>query len=627
MNKFWVKKLSITWKSEAEVLRFKNIFAIPSFHQRLEFAIEVRKAFFEFKPDVIAVELPRTLKIRIVEAVMRLPFISVVVYKEGKGKKFLYVPVEPADSLIEAIRLGIENNVPIEFIDLDVSRYRQKPFEHVEDYSIRKIGLEKFYGLMLPYLKKSNPRTKDYTRELYMAQQLRKLMKKHKRILFVLGMAHWERIKGLLTRSKPRKLEHVSRQLMKVFNLSLKSYKEVLREYPYITYLYELARKSSKLAQFDKFDAYKTTYLEASKQYYKDVGEHVNMTQLKGILQYSRNYALLEENLAPNLYHLVISAKNFVDDEYAGIVYDILTSYPFQDKSRLYPDIEIKPKRGSYETRTIPLRRRVPIARMKTKKIKLRRRPKEKYAGEWEEKWKKDYSGIWSYPPEDDMFEDYMRFIRKKALKLIMEENVKIHEFKTSLMDGLALKETLRNWHVKQKLYVREEPLIKGKIGPVIVIFEEDDVLEKKYDYQLTWLHEHDQESDLMIYATPPGENLLGPGISRGEYGGFCSIFPPFPRSHGYVNWQYGYFDERFRNKAERLLLGAIYNAADHKYIVYVAKKRPNPYIKSIAGKHGKYILFIPISQFNPSSIKRLRMVHYLNSTKVREWAKDFIFV
>ncbi|MHA1315185.1 MAG: hypothetical protein ACTSRB_14885 [Candidatus Helarchaeota archaeon] len=609
------------------MLSFENILAIPSFHQRLEFAIEARKAFFKFKPDVIAVEMPSTLKVRVVEAITRLPYISVVVYKEGMGKKFLYIPIEPADSLIEGIRLGIEHDIPVKFIDLDVYRYRQKAFERIEDYPIQKIGLEKFYEIMLPYMKKSNPRTKDYKRELFMAHQLKDLMKKYKRVLFILGMAHWERIKGFIKRSKPPKYKHARRKDVQIFNLAQKSHVEVLREIPHVIYRYELARKDqSQVKKFDKLEVYRNVYLDSRKKYYKDTGEQVNFSQLKGILQYSRNHALLEKELIPNMYHLIISAKNFVDDEYAAIVFDKLMEYPFQDKSRLYPDITIKRDRGMSRFKTIPLRRRIPISRARKRKIPIKRRPKEPEPGEWEKKWNRDYQGIYSYPPEDDMFENYMAFIRKKAMKLLIEDNIKVHEFKTSLMDGLELRETIRNWHVDKKIYVREEQQLKGKIGPVIVIFEEDDILDKKYDYRLTWKHEHDQESDLLIYATSPGVNIIGPGISRGEYGGFCSIFPPPPSYYYYQAWEDDYYPEMYRNKAEKLLLSAIYYAEDYKYIVYVAKKRPNPYIKSIASKRGKIIVFIPLSQFNPQSIKRLRMVHYLNSIKAREWAKNYIF-
>ena len=43
---------------EEPYIKFKNIFIIPTFHSRIEFAKLVRTALFKVFPDVIAVELP-----------------------------------------------------------------------------------------------------------------------------------------------------------------------------------------------------------------------------------------------------------------------------------------------------------------------------------------------------------------------------------------------------------------------------------------------------------------------------------------------------------------------------------------------------------------------------------------
>jgi hypothetical protein len=609
------------------MIQYQNVYVVPSFHSKIQFACEVRKLFFEIRPDVIAVELPEGVRDKVLEGINHLPNISVVMYAEAK-KKYVYIPIDPADSIIEAIRLGLEHNIPVEFIDLDVNNYRNKQYNFgVEGYSISKIGLDTFYHLILPQLSKSNYGTKDYQRELYMVKNLKRLMKNYKKVLFIVGMAHWERIKGFLKRNKLKDIENViQRAEIKLFNLLPKSYIEVLREIPYITYLYEINRKNIKTPEefFDKLEAYKTLYLNAKDNYFKNFGEPIHLAKMENILQYSRNYAFVENRLIPDLFHLVISAKNIVDDDYAGEVYDLAMSYFFQDKEQRYPSIEIRRKKGLFESRSVPLRRRVPIEKTVYKKIPLKRRPKEEYEGEWQEKWDKDYESVLSYPPEDLVFEDYMTYVRRKALKILMEDKVKIHEFNTSLMDGISMRDTLRNWHIDQKLYIREEIPPKGSIGPVVFVFETDDTLTHEYSYQLDWRHEHDQESDLYLYSTAPGINIIGPGISRGEYGGFSSIFPPGEYIDDTEYWNEL---EKVRNRADELLLKSIFLAGDHRYIVYAAKKPPDSYLKSLARKRGLYVIYIPLNEFNPSVIKKIRIVHFLNSTRVREYAKDYIFL
>ncbi|OQX63040.1 MAG: hypothetical protein B5M55_07500, partial [Desulfococcus sp. 4484_242] len=64
---------------------WRNIRIVPVIHNRMEFAIEVRRQFDEFKPDIVAVEYPDTLKSRVLQGVRRLPYLSVVFYEERDG--------------------------------------------------------------------------------------------------------------------------------------------------------------------------------------------------------------------------------------------------------------------------------------------------------------------------------------------------------------------------------------------------------------------------------------------------------------------------------------------------------------------------------------------------------------
>ena len=49
---------------------------------RLEFAIEVRRRILAARPAMVAIELPETLESAYLEAVQRLPQISVIFYSE-----------------------------------------------------------------------------------------------------------------------------------------------------------------------------------------------------------------------------------------------------------------------------------------------------------------------------------------------------------------------------------------------------------------------------------------------------------------------------------------------------------------------------------------------------------------
>ena len=75
---------------------WRDVRLLPIVHNRVEFALEVRRQFDEFRPDAVTVEFPPTLKEKIIKAVERLPLLSVVFYEDSEGI-FVYLPLEPTD--------------------------------------------------------------------------------------------------------------------------------------------------------------------------------------------------------------------------------------------------------------------------------------------------------------------------------------------------------------------------------------------------------------------------------------------------------------------------------------------------------------------------------------------------
>ena len=62
---------------------------------------------------------------------------------------------------------------------------------------------------------------------------------------------------------------------------------------------------------------------------------------------------------------------------------------------------------------------------------------------------------ICSYPPEDLVIEEYGRFLKQKAKAILSEERVRVEPFTTSILDGIDIRETIRNWH-RHKIFVRQ---------------------------------------------------------------------------------------------------------------------------------------------------------------------------
>jgi hypothetical protein len=63
---------------------------------RLEFSVEVRRAILRDRPQVVAVELPASLQEAWIQAVGRLPEMSLIFYPDeaAGGDQAVYVPIE-----------------------------------------------------------------------------------------------------------------------------------------------------------------------------------------------------------------------------------------------------------------------------------------------------------------------------------------------------------------------------------------------------------------------------------------------------------------------------------------------------------------------------------------------------
>jgi len=612
-----------------------TLITVPVLHGRLEFAVVVRQALEGVRPDCIAVELPETLSRWVLQAVARLPLLSVVSY-HGAEDRPVYLPIEPADPLVEAIRFGMEHDIPVHLVDQDVDRYRRHA-EHVPDpYAVKRLGHAAYCEA---YDKAAHEAVDaaDAGRESVMAFHLQQLLPGHQRVLFVGGMAHVRRVEALVHGSAlPEPLRRVRRDGVTLYHLAAESSREVLAEMPFLQVAYEQARSArgaaeprsgaersaqhetegvAALDRLDRLEQQLQLAQRARTRHEKRSGASVSATALGTMFRFARNYALVEGRLAPDLYQLLVGARGAVDDDFAHEVWDLATDWPWPGDSPGLPVLQLSIEELYEHARYIRFHRTLKTRRRNLLRL-VRRRPEQR-----PEAWKADWSGeaICSHPPEDIVIECYGDFLRKKARGMLSAESARVEPFMASLLDGIDVRETLRNWH-EGRLYVREHRVFSGDVGAVIVIFDEDTSESPRYPYCITWQGEHEQESDMALYSTPMGEQMVGPGISRCEYGGFLLTYPPGRMFHVFED---DYFDHA-ESKAERLLLAGIDYSVE-RLIVYVAAQPPRSRLKSIAERFGKKVVYIPIGDLSPLTLRRIRVFHVLDGHPVRAWAKEYV--
>jgi len=600
-------------------IEWRNVRLVPILHNRMEFAIEVRRQFEEFRPDRVAVEYPDTLGDKILQGVKRLPLLSVVYYEDKDGA-FTYLLLEPTDGQVEAVRMALSEGLPIHFVDRDTSGYPLDYSPMPDPYAVKTIG---HFLYSQAYLKVSQTHTsfpQDTLREKTMAYHLQRLNRKGERILFVGGLSHLPGLQDLLNQPQTQVIGRRKREGVGLAHLHKESSQEILSEIPYLAADYERARSSDGPDKMDRLKIISQLINIAAKNHWKKNKEDLSRTQIRILHKFARNYALLTGYLVPNFYQLIVAARGAADDNFAYEVWEKGGEYPWQTEEPGLPILYLKGEDIFLDQKRIRFHRRLKTMRRRLVPIPVKKKKRERYPGEW----KRDFKGfsICSYPPEDVVIEGYGHYLKKKAFEIKSEENSRIEPFMCSMMEGLDIRETIRDWE-SGTIYVKAERPLKGKVGSVVVIFDADlakEGSEENFPWCVTWLGEHAQESDMAFYSTPAGEIMDGPGISRCQYGGFMLTYPPM---RVYDIWKDPFFDFA-RNKPERLLMAALDYCLE-KHVVYMSATPPSGWCHSMAARLGKKIIYLPIGSFSPVTLKKIRQFHVLDGHPARKYAHHYI--
>jgi hypothetical protein len=611
---------------EPFTLRKNNIYAVPVTHYCMEMAAQVRLAFDAIQPDCVAVELAETMSLQLLHAASRLPDISVVIAYNKRHDPIYYL-CEPCDAAFEGLRSALEARVAAYCIDLDVDFYPDTRDLLPDPYAAQQIGLKAYYEVYLKSVKAGRiPKsTHDRQRETYMARRLKELSLSYDKVLFIGGMAHVDSILQQVDLLQFPPIDHAERESIQLCALTEASCREILAECGWISTKYEEARSDYRTTPShdtfppDRHQLIYNLYKESAEKYTQTTGHLFQSYNMRNLMKFVRNYALTCGRLMPDLYQILAAARGCVDPNFAYETWEKATYYPFRRNVDAIPEIDLSIADVWGHSKLLKFHLKQPsrknsnfFDRQRKNSSKARFLPPGPFS-------------ICSYPPEDLIIENFGDFLKKKGTQLLTEEAARTVPFSSSLEDGLDTKETIRHWHEK-KLYVKVHGKPPGGVGSVVVVFDEDSPQEgeqfnEKYPWRTTWLGEHTQESDMAFYATHTAANVVGPGISRCEYGGFMMSSPP-RRMHNVWN-DPDYFE--CRSKAEILLMAAI-DYAVKPLIVYVGTKPPRRALKNFAARFGKKVVYVPMGQLSPVTLNKLRIFHVLDGYDKRSIAGEYIY-
>ncbi|MBV9398771.1 MAG: hypothetical protein JO062_12385 [Bryobacterales bacterium] len=584
---------------------------------RVEFAAALRRLLLERKPKIVAVEAPGFLERAYRQALRRLPEMSVILYMEENGDedRAIYVPVEPADPFTEALRTAGDVGAETIFLEPDTNERPHLPDRYPDTYSIARVGIDAYVEA---YRVWPQPRTEEMIAHASAMAWKLQGADPEAEVVVVVSLNLLDLVLEAMElpqeepASRRRRVSEV-----RLLNPHPDCLAEITVEYPYLQERYEFFRLGGKeTGWLDRPRVQLELLREAEAKYTQSTGEKIAHWQRRALARYTRNLAQTSNELVANVYDLAVAARSIVDDNFGWEVWQMANRYLAQHETSPLETVKLTGDEIWLNTRKLRIRRRLPRPKQRLKPAGLKARKKEKYAGEWAKQTTGD--AICSYPPEDLVIEDYGRFLKKKAKAMLSEERVRVEPFTTSILDGIDIRETVRNWH-QRKIYVRQADRLAGEVGAVVVIFDED--REGRYQYLTTWLGEHQNESDMAFYSTYPFANLVGPGIGRAEYGGFLMTLPPRRLFDVWSDPDYDFAE----SKPERLLMAAL-DYSVQRFVVYVAAKPPRSIFRSIGAHLGRKILYVPIGALSPTKLKKVRVVHVLDSYARRTEAKDYLW-
>ncbi len=588
---------------------------------RVEFTVALRRLLLDRRPQVVAIELPSFLEETYRRALARLPEMSVILYTEesGPGEKddddrAIYVPVEPADPFTEALRTAEEIGAQILFLEPDSNERPHLPDIYPDTYAITRIGMDKYVEA---YRVWPQPRTEEVT--AHAAAMAWKLQgaDPDARIVAVVSLNLLDPLLDAMEMPQEAPATKRRQHDVRLLNPHPDCLAEITIEFPYLQERYEFFRLDLKDPEtLDRPRVQMDLLREAEAKYTQSTGDKLAHWQRRMIARYTRNLANTSNDLTANVYDLTVAARSIVDDNYGWEVWQMANRYLAQQETSNLETARLSAGEIWINTKRLRIRRRLPRPKQRLKPAGLKARKKETEPGEWARQT--TGNAICSYPPEDLVIEEYGRFLKKKAKAMLSEERVRVEPFTTSILDGIDLRETIRNWS-QRKIYVRQADRLAGEAGAVVVIFDED--REDRYQYLTTWLGEHQNESDMAFYSTFPFDNLVGPGIGRAEYGGILMTLPPRRLFDVWSDTDYDFAE----SKPERLLMAALDYSVE-RFVVYVAARPPRSIFRSIASHVGRKILYVPIGALSPAKLKKLRVVHVLDSYERRTEAKDYLW-
>ena len=605
----------------ADLLTFSpKLTVLPVLHGSGDFMVRVREELLAGGYGCLAVPLPASMREEVLAAVELLPAVSVVGQETDEEDVFSYVPIDPCQAVIGGIRTAVRSRMAVEFVDLESHRWR--PGGHVlpDPYAIKRLPVEQFAAACLPDLPRPEAGSLHDRRARRLGFELHKLELEYGRTLALVHLSDWPWVREAYL----HRLEYPEHETyfapIHTWAVTPDTLTFLLGELPYVTALYERARREAGDDGNLSLDGLKSLLLESRRRWESarpNMRNWLGPKLLTTYLQYVRNLSLMERRLTPDLYTLVVAAQQIGGDRCAIALIETAKDYALEFPPGPHAALQMGIGEADLpEIGEVRMLSRLPGQPVQWRSCKLVPEPpavdRKKYAMRWD-----PYEQC-SFPPEDDLIENFHAHVREQAKRMLGQDLARSEKFTTSVRDGIDVRETLRHWHTGE-IHVKEIPPSRGELEAVVMLFDVP-ADPDRYVWRTTWHAEHDNESTLGLFATDFRDDLIGPGIGRAQYGGVMFLYPP-----RFVTDVWTDRTLAASSTLEERLIHAACRHSTPRHVALISPVAPRLEWRRLARDLRKKLVHIPLSRFSQRTIDRLRTVHVLNGKDVRSYAAQYI--
>ena len=616
---------------------------LPVIHGSADSAIQVRHWLLEHPPKCLAIPLPPSFFAPVMEGILELPNPSIVLQpfektfrteyrpetdpEEQENQRYSYVPIDPCQPVIAALRLAVEEHWRIEFIDEECAEYIPFTASLPDPYALKHLSLEKFATACLPWL--TPPGSREVIGRLeHQAARLLELKKKYNQVTMLTSLHEWPWLRDRIKTDQARKprtetdlddnaesIEYPERYAVDPRTLIF-----LFGELPFITAFYEHQRKKLDDNTQLTIDGVKHLLLSARGSYLQDFGKRarrITPLLMSQCLKYMRNLTLMQKRLTPDLYTMVVASQQIMGDQFAIHLVNTAREYGYYDDISPLPVVKLGIEQARLpDGEIVNTISRLPGPPVMWRSLELRRSPEKLDQNKWAMQWNPYEQCSW--PPEDEHIESFRTRVFDRAKSIMGADLARTEKFSTSILDGIDIRETLRHWY-DGDIYVKVLPPSVGTLDACVMLFE-NNIDPRQYPWRTTWYAEHKDESTLAFFATNFGQEMIGPGIALATYGGAMFLYPPVKIPD---IWHERTLD--FTDTLEDRLIAAACKYSRGRHVALLCPTAPGANLRRLAKRFGKKLVHVPLSQFNDAMIQQLRMVHVLNGKEVRSYASHFI--